>query len=71
MGWIILGLVGSGLGLLLVLTLVRIAGEEDRAARHTQRRLDPLCRGYDYVDLLSKPHVVRWSAHRTEASEAS
>ena len=41
MGWIILGLVGSGLGLLLVLTLVRIAGEEDRAARHTQRRLDP------------------------------
>jgi len=43
MGWILLGLVGWGLGLLLVLTLMRIAGDEDHDARHAQKDLDPYC----------------------------
>ena len=39
--WIVLGLVGWGLGLMIVLTLFRMAGDQDRAARHEQKRLDP------------------------------
>ena len=41
MEWVLLGLVGGGLVLLLTMTLMRISGEEDRAARHAQRRIDP------------------------------
>ena len=41
LGWIILGLVGWGLGLVVALTLFRMAGDQDRAARHEQKRLDP------------------------------
>lgn len=41
LGWIMLGLVGWGLGLVIVLTLFRMAGDQDRAARHEQKRLDP------------------------------
>ena len=40
-GWIVLGLVGWGLGLVVVLTLFRMSGDQDRAARHEQKRLDP------------------------------
>jgi hypothetical protein len=40
--WILLGLVGWGLGLLFVLALMRMAGDQDRAARHEQKRIDPL-----------------------------
>ena len=40
--WILLGLIGWGLGLLLVLALMRMAADQDRAARHVQKRLDPL-----------------------------
>ena len=40
--WILLGVVGWGLGLLLVLALMRMAADQDRAARHVQKRLDPL-----------------------------
>ncbi len=36
-----LGLVGWALGLLFVLVLMRMAGDQDRAARHEQKRLDP------------------------------
>ena len=39
--WILLGLVGWGLGLLFVLALMRMAGDQDRAARHEQKRIDP------------------------------
>lgn len=39
--WILLGLVGWGLGLLFLLLLMRMAGRQDRAARHAQKRLDP------------------------------
>jgi hypothetical protein len=39
--WIVLGLVAWALGLLVVLTLVRVAGRADRAARHEQKRIDP------------------------------
>jgi len=40
-GWIVLGVVGWVLGLVIVLTLFRMAGDQDRAARHEQKRLDP------------------------------
>jgi len=40
--WILLGLLGWGLGLLFVLALMRMAGRQDRAARHQQKRIDPL-----------------------------
>jgi hypothetical protein len=39
--WILLGLVGWALGLVMVLALFRMAGDQDRAARHEQKRLDP------------------------------
>jgi hypothetical protein len=41
LGWIMLGLVGWALGLLFVLALMRMSGDQDRAARHEQKRLDP------------------------------
>ncbi len=41
LSWIVLGLAGWALGLLGVLILMRMAGEQDRAARHEQKRLDP------------------------------
>ena len=41
LGWIVLGLVGWALGLMFVLALVRMSGDQDRAARHEQKRLDP------------------------------
>ena len=42
MNWILLVLLGWGLGLLFVLVLMRMAGRQDRAARHEQKRIDPL-----------------------------
>ena len=39
---ILLGVLGWGLGLLFVVVLMRMAGDQDRAARHEQKRLDPL-----------------------------
>jgi hypothetical protein len=39
--WIVLGLVGCGLSTLVVIVLMRMAGEGDRTARHAQRRMDP------------------------------
>jgi len=41
LGWVLLGLVGWALGLVVVLALFRMAGDQDRAARHEQKRLDP------------------------------
>jgi hypothetical protein len=41
LNWIMLGLVGWGLGLLFTLALFRMAGDQDRDARHQQKRLDP------------------------------
>ena len=41
LGWILLGVVGWVLGLLFVLVLMRMAGDQDRSARHEQKRLDP------------------------------
>jgi len=41
MTWILLGLVAWGLGTVVVLALFRIAGDQDRAARHEQKRMDP------------------------------
>ena len=41
LSWILLGLIGWALGLLLLLILMRMAKAQDRAARHAQKRLDP------------------------------
>jgi hypothetical protein len=41
LSWIVLGLVGWALGLVFVLMLVRMSGDQDRAARHEEKRLDP------------------------------
>ena len=41
LGWIVLALVGWALGLVVVLALFHMAGDQDRAARHEQKRLDP------------------------------
>ncbi|MEP7183463.1 MAG: hypothetical protein ABI886_14885 [Betaproteobacteria bacterium] len=41
MSWILLGAVLWALGSLFVLVLVRMSGEQDRAARHEQKRIDP------------------------------
>jgi len=40
-GWIVLGLIGWALGLLFVLVLFRMSGDQDRAARHHEKRRDP------------------------------
>ena len=39
--WIVLAFVAWDLSLLFALTLMTIAGDEDRAARHLERRLFP------------------------------
>jgi hypothetical protein len=41
LSWIILGAVGWTLALLLLLILMRMAGNQDRTARHHEKRLDP------------------------------
>lgn len=38
---ILLGLVGWALGLVIVLALFRMASDEDRAARHAEKRFNP------------------------------
>ena len=37
----IVGVIGWALGLVIVLTLFRMSGDQDRAARHAEKRLDP------------------------------
>ena len=41
LSWILLGLVGWALGLVAMLALFRMSGDQDRAARHEEKRLDP------------------------------
>jgi hypothetical protein len=41
MSWWIVLVVGWALGVLFVLVLMRMAGNQDREARHEQKRLDP------------------------------
>ena len=41
LAWVLLGLVGWAFGLVVVLALFRMSGDQDRAARHEQKRLDP------------------------------
>jgi hypothetical protein len=41
LSWIVLGLVGWVFGLLVLLALMRMASDQDRAARHEQKRIDP------------------------------
>lgn len=40
-GWIVLALVGWALGLVCVLALFKRSGDQDRIARHSEKRLDP------------------------------
>ena len=40
--WIVLGIIGWALGFSFVMILMRMAGGEDRAARHEEKRLYPL-----------------------------
>lgn len=39
--WIAVGLIVWALGLVVVLALFRMSGNQDRAARHSEKRLDP------------------------------
>ena len=39
--WIVLGVVGWALGFLFAMILMRMASDEDRAARHGEKLLDP------------------------------
>ena len=39
--WILLGVIAWVLGVLFVLILMRMAGKQDRTARHTQMDIDP------------------------------
>ena len=41
LAWMLLSLVFWAIGLLAVLALFHIAGDQDRAARHQEKRLDP------------------------------
>jgi hypothetical protein len=41
LGWVLLGIAGWALGLGFVLALFRMSGDQDRAARHEEKRLDP------------------------------
>jgi hypothetical protein len=41
LGWLLLGVVGWALGLLFALALVKMSDDQDRAARHEEKRLDP------------------------------
>ena len=41
MDWILLGIVGWVLCVLFTLILLRMAGDQDRAARRAQRDIDP------------------------------
>jgi hypothetical protein len=52
MGWILLGIVGWALGLVVLLALLRMSGDQDRAARHEQKRLHP----YSDVTITQLPH---------------
>jgi hypothetical protein len=38
---VLLGLVGWALGVLIVFALFRMSSEQDRAARHAEKRLNP------------------------------
>lgn len=41
-GWLVLAAVGVGLLALFVYVLLRMAGTQDREARHSEKKLDPL-----------------------------
>ena len=41
LGWYVLGFIAWAFGLTVVLALLRMSGDQDRAARHAQKRLDP------------------------------
>jgi hypothetical protein len=41
LNWILFGLAGCAFGLALLVALMEMAGREDRAARHHEKRMDP------------------------------
>jgi hypothetical protein len=40
LNWILFGLAGCAFGLVLLMALMEVAGREDRAARHQEKRMD-------------------------------
>jgi len=41
LNWILFGLAGYAFGLVLLMALMEMAGREDRAARHHEKRMAP------------------------------
>jgi hypothetical protein len=41
LNWIAMGLIGWAAGFVFVLILMRMAGDQDRAARHEEKMMDP------------------------------
>jgi hypothetical protein len=41
LNWILFGLACCAFGLVLLIALMEMAGREDRAARHQEKRMDP------------------------------
>ena len=41
LGWIVLGLAGWAFGLLFVFALLKMSADQDRTARHTEKRRNP------------------------------
>jgi len=39
--WLLLGLAGWALGLIVVLAIFKMSGDQDRRARHEERRRNP------------------------------
>ena len=39
--WVLLGLAGWAIGLVFALSILKMSGDQDRKARHHQKRLDP------------------------------
>ncbi len=63
LGWILLAVVGWRLGLLFVLVLMCTASDQDREARHAQKRLDPSPRDH-HLELSRRLGIERCARAR-------
>ena len=74
-GWIALGLVGWLLGLGFVFILMRIAGDEDRAALHLEQRLSlpwiVTITQFQYGERVKRPARVYSDGRATETRRAA
>lgn len=62
-----MALVGWAGALLLILILMRMSAQQDRAARHAQKRLDPFCD----VTITSIDEPPRKCGSRTPVSDSA